>query len=93
MDISALITVLGVLVAVTNVIVQVIKKAVWDRIPTPALALIVSQLLTLTAFFGYGAYSRLDFCWYHIFAAVIAGFMVAYAAMFGFEKLKSMFKQ
>lgn len=92
MDISALVTALGVLVTLTNVIVQVVKKVLSDRFPTPVLAVIVSQLLTLAAFFGWCAYSRFDFCWYHIIAAVVSGFMVAYAAMFGFEKLKSMFQ-
>ena len=34
------------------------------------------------AFMGYAA------MWYYVAAAVVVGFAVAYAAMFGFDKLK-----
>ena len=58
MELSVIITIIGVLVALTNIVVQVLKTSTWEKLPTNLLALIV------------------------------AGFMVAYAAMFGFDKLK-----
>ena len=34
---SVVISIIGVLVALTNIIVQVVKKAVWDKLPTNIL--------------------------------------------------------
>ena len=53
MDLSVIIPIIGVLVALTNVIVEVTKKATWDKLPTNALALIVAVVLTLAAGFAY----------------------------------------
>ena len=72
MELSVIIAIIGVLVALTNVIVEVAKKATWDKLPTNILALIKDIAIV----------------WYMIAALVVAGFMVAYAAMFGFDKLR-----
>jgi uncharacterized protein YacL len=85
---TTLITVIGVLVALVNIIVQVVKKVTWEKIPTSLLAVIVSLVLTLTAFFAYWSYASLPLRWYYAAAAVVVGLLVAYAAMFGFDKLK-----
>lgn len=87
-SVSTLITVIGVLVAVVNVLVEVIKRATWEKIPTNILAVIVSIGLTLVAFFAYCQYSAVTIVWYMVVAAVVVGMMVAYAAMFGYDKLK-----
>ena len=47
MELSVIIAIVGVLVALTNVIVEVAKKATWDKLPTNILALIVAVALTL----------------------------------------------
>ncbi len=88
LNISTLIAVVGALTVVTNIIVQVLKKATWDKLPTNLLAIAVAMVLTLVAFFGYMAYMGLAVMWYYVAAAVVVGFAVAYAAMFGFDKLK-----
>ena len=88
LNISTLIAVVGALTVVTNIIVQVLKKATWDRLPTNLLAIAVAMVLTLVAFFGYMAYMGFTVMWYYAAAAVVVGFAVAYAAMFGFDKLK-----
>lgn len=88
MDLSIIIPIIGVLVALTNVIVEVAKKATWDKLPTNALALIVAVVLTLAAGFAYCQIKAILLTWYIVVAFVVAGFMVAYAAMFGFDKLK-----
>ena len=46
------------------------------------------HVLTLVAFFGYMAFMGYAVMWYYVAAAVVVGFAVAYAAMFGFDKLK-----
>ena len=86
--VTTLIAIIGVLVGLVNIITQVIKKITWDKIPSSLLAFIVSELLTVVAFFAYMAYFNYPILWYYIVAAVIVGFMVTFAAMFGFDKLK-----
>ena len=88
MDMSVIITIIGVLVAITNIIVEVTKKATWDKIPTNVLALIVAVVLTLAAGIAYFQIKAIPVTWYMIAALIVLGFMVAYAAMFGFDKLR-----
>lgn len=83
-----LLLIVGVLVILTNIIVEVLKKMTWDKMPTNLLAIVVSLVLTLVAFFAYVGYTGMTFAWFHVVATVIVAFMVAYAAMFGFDKLK-----
>jgi len=87
-NVSTLLTVIGVLVALVNIITEVVKKATWDKIPSSLLAVIISLVLTLVAFFAYCQFSAIVITWYLVVAAVVVGFMVAYAAMFGYDKLK-----
>lgn len=88
LNVSTLIVIVGALTVVTNIIVQVLKKATWDKLPTNILAITVAMVLTLVAFFGYMAYMDFTVLWYYVAAAVVVGFAVAYAAMFGFDKFK-----
>jgi amino acid transporter len=85
---ARLLTVTGVLVALTNIIVQVLKQITPKKIPTNLLAVIVSLALTLLAFFAWASYTGTAIVWYMIAGAVVLAFMVAYAAMFGFDKLR-----
>ena len=88
MEISVLIAIVGVLVALTNIIVEVVKKSTWDKLPTNVLALIVAEALTLAAGFAYFQIKTLPIAWYGVVALVVVGFRVAYAAKFGFDKMK-----
>ena len=88
MELTTIIAVVGVLVALTNVIVEVAKKATWDKLPTNILALVVALVLTIVAGIAYCQINTVAITWYIVFALVVIGFMVAYAAMFGFDKLK-----
>ena len=85
---SVIISIIGVLVVLMNIVVQVLKKVTWDK-----LAMIVSLVLTLGAFFAYCSIKEIAVVWYMVFAAVVLAFMVAYAAMFGFDKLKEALAQ
>ena len=89
---ETLILIIGALVIVTNIIVEVIKKLTWDKLPTNILATIVAMVLTMVAFFAYTSYAGLTIVWYWVVAAFIVGIFVAYAAMFGFDKLQEAFK-
>lgn len=87
-DISTLLTVIGVLVFVVNVVTQVMKKALPDTFPTNLFVIIFSVVLTVAAFAAYAQIYIISITWYLVVGAVILGFLVAYAAMFGFDKLK-----
>lgn len=87
-DWSVILSLVGALVVVTNIIVQVLKKLTWDKLPTNILAVIVSMVLTLAVFFAYCQIRSIGVVWYTVAAAIVLGFFVSYAAMFGFDKLK-----
>ena len=87
MEIATIITIIGILVALTNVIVEVVKTATWDKLPTNIVALIVALVLTMLARIAYCQINGIVLTWYIIIALVVVGFMVSYAAMFGFDKL------
>lgn len=92
-DWSVILSIVGVLVIVTNIVVQVLKKLTWDKLPTNILAVLIAMALTLAAFFAYCEIKGVAIVWYMIVAAVVLGFFVAYAAMFGFDKLKEAIAQ
>lgn len=88
LNFSTILTIVGILVVLTNIVVQVLKKATWGKLPTNILAIIVSMVLTLVTFFAYCQINAIAVVWYMVIAAVVLGFLVSYAAMFGFDKLK-----
>lgn len=90
---SAILIIVGVLVVLTNVIVEVLKKVTWGKLPTNILAVIVSMALTVVAFFAWCQIKGITVVWYMVVAAVVVAFLVAYAAMFGFDKLKEVLNQ
>lgn len=87
-NISNLLAIIGALVVLVNILTEVIKKVTWDRLPTNIVALILSEGLTLAAGAAYAQINTIDITWYLVVGAVVVGFMVAYAAMFGYDKLK-----
>lgn len=86
--ISQFMSIIGGLVVLTNIIVQVLKQMIPNsKFPTNFVAVIVALVLTVLAYFVWAAWSGATIIWYHIVAAVIVGILVAYAAMFGYDKL------
>lgn len=87
-DFSTLMLILGVLIAVVNIVVEVLKKVTWDKLPTNVLTLIISIVLSVGAFYTYAQITNLAVVWYMVAGSVIVGVFVAYGAMFGFDKLR-----
>ena len=85
---SVLMLIIGALVVLTNIIVEVLKKFTWDKIPTNFLVVCIAIPLTVTAFYAWAAWAGITVLWYYVAGAVVLGFLVAYAAMFGFDKLR-----
>ena len=91
--ISTLLIVVAVATVLVNIIVEVLKKVTWDLIPTNLLAFIVAETITLLAFFAIYQVRGIPVVWYMVAAAVVLGLIVAYAAMFGFDKLRELIEQ
>ena len=88
-DISVLLPVIGVLTVVTNIIVEVLKKVTYNIIPTQFLAVAIAEGLTWAVYMWHIMTNTIKVFWFHNVAAIVVGFMVAYAAMFGFDTLKN----
>ena len=78
------------LVAAVNIIVEVVKKIV-PKLPTDLLVFIVSIVVTVLALHIWAAVAGFTVLWYYVVAAMFLGIAVAYAAMFGFDKLKALY--
>lgn len=93
MAISAILLAALILTVTTNIIVQVLKKLTWEKIPTNVLAFIVAMVATLLAFFAVCQIMGWAVTWYMVAGAVALGVFVCYAAMFGFDKLREALEQ
>lgn len=93
MAISAILLAALILTVATNIIVQVLKKLTWGKIPTNVLAFIVAMVMTLLAFFAVCEIMGWAVTWYMVAGAVALGVFVCYAAMFGFDKLREALEQ
>lgn len=82
-----------VLSVVTGIIVEVMKKLTYDKLPTNVLACIVAMTVTLLTFFAACQIIGVAVTWYMVAGAVVLGVFVAYAAMFGFDKLRQTLEQ
>ncbi|WP_304964963.1 hypothetical protein [uncultured Oscillibacter sp.] len=82
-----------VLMVVTNIITEVLKKLTWEKMPTNLLAFLVAMVVTLLAFFALCQITGTPITWYMVAGAVVLGIFVAYAAMFGFDKLRQTLEQ
>lgn len=81
------------LTVVTNIAVEVLKKLTWEKLPTNILAFVVAMAVTLLAFFAACQIMGVAVTWYMVAAAIVLGVFVAYAAMFGFDKLRQTLEQ
>lgn len=88
-DYAVLMTIIGALTVLTNLITEVVKPITQIKLPTELTATIIAEVLTLVAYFGWSDYKALTVEWYTVVAAVVVGLLVSYAAQFGFDKLKA----
>ncbi len=91
--ISLILPVVLVLMVITNIIVEVLKKLTWGKLPTNILVFAVAMAVTLLAFLALCQIMGIAVVWYMVVGAIILGIFVAYAAMFGFDKLKQTVEQ
>ena len=81
------------LTLVTNLIVQVLKSLLYDWIPTNLLAFLVAVLVTAGTGFALWSYFRFAISGWMIAARIALCFVVAFSAMFGYDKLEQLVEQ
>ena len=94
--ISKILVIIGILVIFVNIITEVVKKT-FGWISTSKkiniFVLILSVVLTAGVCIAVCQIHGVVLTWYMIAAFIIGGIMVAYAAMFGFDKLIAHFEK
>lgn len=89
-----ILAVIGALAFMVSVITQVFKGVgVLSKIPTDILVFVLSIGITVVAFVAYMQYIQMTILWYMILAAIMVGFIVAFIAMYGWEKLSELWKR
>lgn len=93
-NMTIILAIIGALAFVVSVVTQVIKGiGVLSKLPTDILVFVLSIGITVAAFVAYMQYIQTTILWYMILAAIIAGFIVAFVAMYGWEKLSELWKR
>ena len=88
-----LLTLVLALTVVTNLVVQVLKGLLYDLIPTNLLAFLVAVVVTVGTGFALWSYYKFMITGWMIAALVALCFAVAFAAMFGYDKLVQLVEQ
>lgn len=93
-SITSLVAVVGALAFMVSVITQVFKGVgVLSKLPTDILVFVLSIGLTLVAFVAYMQHIQQAILWYMVVAAIMAGFIVAFVAMYGWEKFSELWER
>lgn len=94
-NMATIILVLGVLVFLTNAIVEVVKMAfgVSGAAILNKIALLVAILLTTVTYVAYTTYVGISIVWYYLLGSIVLGFIVALIAMLGWDKVLKMWQQ
>jgi hypothetical protein len=94
--ISQILLIVSALTALVNIVTEVAKRTfdwVQGSKVINVFVLALSLILTVAVFTAYWQIKQMELAWYVIAAFIIVGFLVAYAAMFGYDKLLSYFKK
>ena len=93
-SIAQLLTIIGILAFLVSLITQVFKGVSFlSKIPTDILVFVLSFGLNVVLFIAYMQYIQQTILWYMILAAIMAGFIVAFVAMYGWEKFSELWKR
>ena len=93
-NMTIILAIVGALAFAVSVITQVIKGiGVFNKVPTDIIVFILSIGITVAAFVAYMQYIQMTILWYMILAAIMAGFVVAFVSMYGWEKLSGLWKR
>jgi hypothetical protein len=86
------IAVISLLAFLVSLITEVIKNLGFMRkIPTNIVVLVLSVGLCLIAYLAYCSICECRIYWYSIIGSILGGFIVAYVATYGWEKLHALY--
>ncbi|MGB8455137.1 MAG: hypothetical protein WCD89_22755 [Anaerocolumna sp.] len=86
--------VIGMLAFLVSVITEVTKGVGFlKKIPTDIQVIVLSVFLCVFAYFAYATYAGLTVAWYLVIGAVIGAFIVAFVAMYGWDKLNVLYNR
>ena len=87
----AVVGILGALAFMVSLITELLKDMPGiKKMPTKAVVILVSLVVTVAALLIYAAYVNAVLLWYYVALAVFAAFIVAYIAMYGWDTLKEL---
>ena len=93
-NMTIVLAIIGALAFMVSVITQVIKGVgVFNKVPTDIVVFILSIGITVATFVAYMQYIQMTILWYMRLAAIMAGFVVAFVSMYGWEKLSELWKR
>lgn len=77
-----------VLIALTNIFSQVLKKIVnREEFPAQAIVFVIAEILTILAMVIVCAVFHVQILWYFWILAIVVGVLVTYGAIFGYDNL------
>ena len=86
--------IVGILAFVVSVIIEVIKNVSFlKNIPTDLVVIVLSEVLTVLSFLAYMSYNSIAVTWYLAVGSIIAGFFVAFVAMYGWDKITELYNR
>ena len=93
-NMTLVIGIVGIFAFAVSITTQVFKGVSGlKKSPTDILVFVLSIGLTVTAFIAYMQYIQQTILWYMILAAILAGLLVAFVAMYGWEKVAEFWKR
>lgn len=93
-NIVLLLAIVGVIAFLVSVITEVTKGiGLLARIPTDLQVIVLSVILCLLLYFAYTSYFSLAVVWYYVVGCFIGAFIVAFVAMYGWEKLTILYNR
>jgi hypothetical protein len=99
MEISAvtlvtIFAIIGLLALLVSVITEVTKGVVLlSKIPVDLQVIVLSLTLTIITYFAYISYTGDAIIWYCVAATIVAGFVVAYVVLYGWDKFTELYKR
>lgn len=77
----------AVLAFIVSMITEVIKELKpLDTIPTNLVVIVLSMVITTVFYFSLNEYYGRPYMWYELCTTIIAAFIVAFVAMYGWTK-------
>jgi hypothetical protein len=93
-NIALIMLVIGLAAFLVSVITEVTKGiGVMKKIPTDVQVIVLSIVVCLVAYLAYISYFNIEIQWYYIAGCFVIAFIVAFVAMYGWEKLNLLYKR